>query len=104
MMRKFKRGLAAAMAAAMVVSSYAPISFAEEEKEIEVVTRTDIKQGWQESDDGYTYNVVITYSNGSTERLDVKVDKAVKDPTCEEQGVTTYTATYTGKDELGGGD
>jgi hypothetical protein len=34
--------------------------------------------------------------------LDVKVDKAVKDPTCEEQGVTTYTATYTGKDELGG--
>jgi hypothetical protein len=45
MMRKFKRGLAAAMAAAMVVSSYAPISFAEEEKEIEVVTRTDIKQG-----------------------------------------------------------
>jgi hypothetical protein len=41
MMSKFKRGLAAAMAAAMVVSSYTPISFAEEADAAEVLIVED---------------------------------------------------------------
>jgi Spy/CpxP family protein refolding chaperone len=62
MMRKLKRGLATAVAAAMVLSSYVPVSFAAEEETTTPVTKTSIV--W--SDDHSTCTVYTSVDGGGS--------------------------------------
>jgi hypothetical protein len=86
MMRKFKRGLAAAMVAAMIVSTYTPISYAED-------ATVPVKPEIEFSQDGKTYTDYVLNDAGdayvSKTETSIVMDSS-KEATCTQPGEIVY--------------